>query len=271
MKAQRWINLLITIILIVLVYSEKPSRLVSLPMAIDFEQSSGNQVVSFGDVSALKNLTTKTLCAWINAESFDGGFNFISGINQFESLGLAGGYSLLLRTGQIRFVVGWTESSGDVAYWDSNDALSTGSWIHVCVTYDNSATANNPIIYVNGLSVALTEIQAPSGTLVDSGGITVIGNSNSASPFDGKISDVRVYNRILTPAEVLDMYNRRSMNDNINGLVFNPVLYGAAACQAFDGTALATANKIVDPYSGAIGTPSGSPVGAGETYLTVCP
>jgi hypothetical protein len=266
MKAQRWINILITLVLIVLVYSEKPSRLVSLPMAIDFAKA--ENYIDFGSVSTVRNLANKSICAWINADTLGANAEVVT------TIGAGGGmaeeyYSVWAKNDNKIYFEGWW--TGGASLWSSAAVLSTGAWIHICVTYNN-AIASDPIFYFNGAVSATTEVTAPSGTYVTgAGGTDRISGSSAGTSFDGKIADVRIYNRILTPAEVLDMYNRRSMNDNINGLVFNPVLYGAAACQAFDGTALATAHKIVDPYSGAIGTPSGSPVGAGETYLTVCP
>ena len=239
-------------------------------MAIDFESAVTEQYVDFGTGLAVRNLANKTICAWINIESYTGlAYNSI-----FEA-GRTGGahdefYGFSIHTGNyLSFAAYWNSAS---SYWDSAAGLSTGAWTHVCVTYSNSLTTNDPIFYINGAVSATTEIATPAGAYeTGTGGTVQISSSLITKKFDGLISDVRVYNRILSAAEILEMYNRRSMNDNINGLVFNPVMYGCAAAQSFDGATLAAANKIVDPYSGALGTPSGSPVGVGETYLTVCP
>jgi hypothetical protein len=219
-----------------------------------------------------------SICFWFNPDTLpniDSGYDFLVGkLSSGASgwLASAGDLSVdISRTNAFHFIRSFSVAAGK--WVTASDVFTPGTIYHVCITMVGT-DASVPIVYINGVTNAVTEYQDSSGSLTnDSTDVLEIGGSSLGGQFsfDGKISDVRVYNRILSPAEVLDMYNRRSMNDNINGLVFNPVLLGAAACQAFDGTALATAHKIVDPYSGAIGTPSGSPVGAGETYLTVCP
>jgi hypothetical protein len=244
-------------------------------MAINLDGVSKTQYVNFSTVSAVTNLATKSICFWVYQDAY------ISQSHIVELWATAGTQSSWVvnlnwtNNGDIMFAEAFNNDPVNPGEWRTTAGgyALTGGWHHVCITYDRSAAANDPLIYADGVAVGTTEIITPAGVANTGTGATVYigGDGTNYFPIDGKISDVRVYNRILTPAEVLDMYNRRSMNDNINGLVFNPVLYGAAACQAFDGTALATAHKIVDPYSGAIGTPSGSPVGAGETYLTVCP
>jgi len=239
-------------------------------MAIDFEASTGDQNISFGEVTALEGLGTRSICSWFKIES-NTSFGHLFNINTAISDDLTdGGYNILLPSGKIRFVPMWT---GGAAAWDSDAALSTATEYLVCITYDSSSTANNPIFYVNGSSVTLTEIAAPSGTLIDKSTttpITKFGNGvtgDSNTRFDGIIRDIRVYNRILTAAEAAQMYSARGRDNIRNGLVFCPFLKGAAGLQAFDGATLAAGNTIVDPCSGAVGVPAGSPVGVGETYL----
>jgi hypothetical protein len=74
------------------------------------------------------------------------------------------------------------------------------------------------------------------------------------------------YNRILTPAEILDAYNSRLAIPNYNGLVFAPDLQGAAGGVA-DGSTLAAGNVVRDHISGVSGVPTGSPVLRADNYL----
>ncbi|MBU0544601.1 MAG: LamG domain-containing protein, partial [Proteobacteria bacterium] len=54
--------------------------------------------------------------------------------------------------------------SGSYAQWNTSSAIvPINKWTHLAITYDDSSTANDPIIYVNGSSIALTESTAPSG------------------------------------------------------------------------------------------------------------
>jgi hypothetical protein len=75
-----------------------------------------------------------------------------------------------------------------------------------------------------------------------------------------------IYNRILSPAEILDAYNSRLAIPNYNGLVFAPDLRGAAG-GVVDGATLAAGNVIRDHISGASGVPNGSPVLVADNYL----
>jgi hypothetical protein len=81
---------------------------------------------------------------------------------------------------------------------------ATGAWQNIVVTYDNSSTSNNPVIYVNGSSVSVARNTAPVGTATRTAHSMAIGNSADAShnTFDGKIRDFSWWNgAILTANE----------------------------------------------------------------------
>jgi hypothetical protein len=280
MKEQRWINILIVITLILLVFAENPIRLGSVPMSVEFASDTG-QYISFGAKSSLDNLNTMSVCAWVYPDTLpdvDAGFDFIvaklsdDAAGWLLSLGDSTYYS---KTNALLYSVNYSNPALSVGRWFSADnSISVGAWQHICVTIDKSNSANDPIMYVNGVSIAITEVETPSGTITsDSTSVVEVGGSvlGAHHSVDGKITDARIYNRILTPAEVLAIYEGRGRDNIINGLVFAPVLYGASGLQAYDGVVLGSGNKLVDPYSGAYGTPSGSPIGRAETYLSICP
>ena len=93
---------------------------------------------------------------------------------------------------------------------DGSDAFSLNTWTHVVVTYDATAAANNPIIYVDGAaqSVALssgTQEGAYYGIVSQDG---FIGNRHGADrAFEGNLADVAIWNKVLTPTEVSLIYN----------------------------------------------------------------
>ena len=98
-------------------------------------------------------------------------------------------------------------------------------------------------------------------------GVVQISSSATASKFDGIIYDIRIYNRILSAAEVSTIYNMRGKDNIINGLVFRPMLKGAAGLSTFDGAVLAAGNTIYDPYSNTYGVPNGSPIAVADNKL----
>lgn len=250
-------------------------------MAIDFERDNST-CINFGDISTIDNLSTITIMAWINAESLADGETYTITQKRGQT-NPWGGWNFAITNGAsagrpkyVEMDVTW---SGAVGIWRSQyNVIDTGAWYHVAATYDGGAVGNDPLFYVNGVNSATIEGNVPAGAIVSNAAaslyiadwpLTIVGTTHTY--FDGVIADVRVYNRILSAAEVLDIYSLRAYNTNYNGLVFEPMLYGAAGLQAFDGAALAAANKIVDPISGALGTPSGSPIGVGESFLSICP
>jgi len=81
-------------------------------------------------------------------------------------------------------------------------ALVTGRWHFICATWDGSTLR----LYLDGISDATP--LATTGTWASDGGVDlIIGASDTPSNyFDGKIEQVLVYNRCLTPNEVAWLY-----------------------------------------------------------------
>ena len=238
-------------------------------MGIDFEHSNPMQQINFGDVAVLKNLTTKTFCFDIVPETVTDDFNVLFDVNASSAAGVSHGYFTLLATGKLRFIASWDGSVLDHAIWDADTAFVAGTHYKICITYDNSSTSNNPIFYANGSSIALTETAAPAGSLSDSGGVTFFGGYvGTTNNFDGLISNIRVYNRILTAGEILDLHNGRGASHNDYGLVFHVPCISAAGIQTFDGATLTTTSYVYDRINGLKGTPAGNPLGVADTVLT---
>ena len=97
-------------------------------------------------------------------------------------------------------------SSGG-AVWESPDEQFTGQtgiWFHIVVTYNADATANNPIIYINGSSISVTEFTSPTGTRSSGAAQNFemgYSGANSWDP-DVMLEDMRLFTRILTAEEV---------------------------------------------------------------------
>ena len=175
-----------------------------------------------------------------------------------------------LYANRFRFFRGWSGSSGGAGIW--NFQHSTGLQ-HIAITYDDNSAANDPIIYVNGVTQTLTESTAPSGTKVPiaSTAFFSIGDPGSATTsksFKGTISSFVIYNRIFTAAEVMNAYTSRKLIPSYNGLIFAPSLTAPAGGLADEAT-MAAGNTILDIATGSIGVPGGSPVFKANTLLTL--
>ena len=86
------------------------------------------------------------------------------------------------------------------------------TWTHLCVTIDNSGVA---IIYINGIQNASKTIGLPSS--INNVYPFTIGNRANATDrtFDGKIDDVRIYNRVLSAEEIKILYNLTAGNQRM--------------------------------------------------------
>ena len=144
-----------------------------------------------------------TISAWIYPES-DGEAN----VGRIFNKNVGWYFNVLSESGdkvKLRF---WYDFSGtDGAWVTSSTEAKINEWTHVAVSYDNDAVANNPIIYVNGIAVAIAEI-TPIGTRESDAGSTLyIGNNaGGTNTFDGSISDAMLFSSALTEDQVRQLY-----------------------------------------------------------------
>ena len=108
--------------------------------------------------------------------------------------------------GIINFGQGFTGGRG---WWAiPNGSISLDTWQHIAVAYDSSSTANDPVIYVDGSPLLVTEKDTPSGDIRSDAPIDLrLGNyaGGTTHTFDGIIDDARIYDRILGAAEIADI------------------------------------------------------------------
>lgn len=171
----------------------------------------------------------------------------------------------------LRLRVCWASSDGDW-YLPETDTPPNGTWWHVVINYNADAAANDPVMYVDGVSKAVTESVAPTGAARSSGAASnvEIGRflvAAASQTVDGQMEDVRLFNRILTPQEALILAS--GYRGPLGGEVLWLPMDGARAIAHFDGAALVAATNYLNDMSGNgnHGNPSGSPLG----YASDCP
>lgn len=88
-------------------------------------------------------------------------------------------------------------------YDSGGNTISLGSWYHVAVTFDRSDLQKPPAFFVNGKMLTTTTLVAASGTPPQLSGTGYIGNNSANNRnWNGRIDDLRVYNRILSDVEI---------------------------------------------------------------------
>jgi len=97
---------------------------------------------------------------------------------------------------------------GGMANAKASWPISDGIWYHAAVVR-NTAT-DEVYLYVNGkLEATVTDVSVGEIDNIDTP-LYINGYGSSASNFNGLIDEVRIYNRALSPVEILQHYNSRS-------------------------------------------------------------
>lgn len=150
--------------------------------------------------------TTGSISVWINSTLEDyWGAAIVSTYNSDVD---NSGYQLWLQadggTGEhhIACTLGAAASSQTAAGTTVIDN-SGSTWYHLVMTWNASG---NIIAYINGVEEINTAVTI---TPVDAYDLTIGRGPPAYSPmwFDGKIDQVLIYNKVLSPAEVLELYN----------------------------------------------------------------
>jgi hypothetical protein len=203
-----------------------PPIAAGLMAAYSFNKGSGSTVA---DVSGHGNDGTISEATWTangrfgNALVFNGVDSWVT-INDASSLDLTTGMTLEAWVYPTVTLTGWRtviekeQSGGTVYYLQANsdaDQPATGvviddeqilyggtrlpasKWTHLAATYDGRMQR----LYINGIEVAN---QATTGAIqVSNGPVRIGGNSVWGEAFQGRIDEVRIYNRALSAIELL--------------------------------------------------------------------
>lgn len=116
-----------------------------------------------------------------------------------------GSYALQLPQGDYSRVAFGTGHAGTVNdLMTAPGTLLNQTWTHVAAVYEPGAASNNKRIYINGSLVAQSNLTTPVIYDTAPSGDFFIGSPSPASGefFAGWIDDLRLYNRVLTLAEI---------------------------------------------------------------------
>lgn len=172
----------------------------------DFDGGVSTDVLT--NSTAASSYTTMSQCAWVYADAND------TTARRVWTFGASPLFDhlFLYTTGGLEFQAAWSGVNGE---WRVT-APSTSAWHHVCVTYDGSSTANDPIVYVDGSSQSVTENATPSGSKNTGTGVAYhLGNSALGNrAWDGRIDlSMRINGTIWAGGLITTMYNNQNAPD----------------------------------------------------------
>ena len=86
---------------------------------------------------------------------------------------------------------------------DNSIIRTDGTWQHLAVVFNKDSLNNDPVIYLDGVSQAITQTStATTAYFSDGGGSLTIGARTTGGGFDGHIDEVHVYSRALSASEI---------------------------------------------------------------------
>jgi len=140
------------------------------------------------------DLSRVTMSAWIYPTNNSGRRMAISKRTTSGS----GAYFIGTNSGTIEFFPG----TADGTIHSSGQTAPLNTWTHIAATYDGASI----MIYKNGDQVKKVSL---TGSMVNSAHPLDIGHGFVGTDyyFLGKIDEARIYNRVLTPAEIQSLYN----------------------------------------------------------------
>jgi hypothetical protein len=145
-----------------------------------------------------------TIMAWLN-------FDAVSAGTMFDRRGSAFDFQFYYTGSFFRLFAGGLPHP----ITQNNFTPSVGTWYHIGFIFKNN-DASNCAVYLNGVddtSACNAKVLTSNGNAMRFGA-----NTNGAEEFDGKMFDMRMYNRIITPAEWKIIYESKGADNITNGL-----------------------------------------------------
>ena len=169
--------------------------------------NSQNQVVTVPDAASLDINSEITIELWCKPESVSGWDVFVM---KAAGGSWAGGYVLSSYNGVLDFdPTGWTGPTS------TNFHIPLNQWTHIAASYDGTTSK----VYING---SLYATGTAFGSIpVNNYNLSIGGDLGYSSySFDGQMDEVRVWNRVLSEAEIQSNMNCE-IQTGVTGLVAN--------------------------------------------------
>ncbi len=140
-----------------------------------------------------------SLSAWVKfSGASSGGYNYP--IVSKHNCGEQSGYILMLYDDKITF---WMAGAAGYSYLSTPESYTDDQWHQVTAVYDGA----NRYIYIDGQQKIY---DAFAYTIPNTANWALGGYNGCNGGFNGKVDEVKVYNRRLTSAEIMQQYNTES-------------------------------------------------------------
>jgi hypothetical protein len=161
--------------------------------------TAGNDCITVSDPAGTLLTTDETVVLWLNPTSYIGVGNYQEAVRK------EGNNGVVVAQGNGNWEFGYKDNGG--GYNDlkpSNSTIPLSTWTQVAVMF-NSAS-NTITLAINGVTWGTNSLSGR--TSANNSANLYLGSYDCASRiWNGSLDDIRVYNRTLSTAEVLALYN----------------------------------------------------------------
>jgi len=210
-----------------ILFKTAPTNTASAAVAANFV-AANTEYLSIGDNADLSfGDEDFSIAGWVYFNSLTGGGSFGTIVGKYNTGANEREYSVYLPSGtnKLRFVV---TNNGSVAngILDSTVSVTTGTWYFVYAEHDS---VNNELVLKVNDNTADTLSYSLGGR--DGASTFALGNmvGLSSAQLDGRLDEIAIYNRVLTPTELTYLYNGGAGR-----------VYGGIGIPATDGSDLTT-------------------------------
>jgi hypothetical protein len=174
--------------------------------SFNFDSASSDYIDTTLDIDANSDFSISFWFNWNQNQKIiitDGSFDAWSSI----------GYGFqIMSNGSVSFLVGDSGASTGKTISSNAGSITANTWYHIVGVCDLS---NEIRLYLNGTSVDSTSVGSSRNET--SNNLRIAGDySSSKRPFDGKISNISVFNESLTSTEVMKLYSNGVPQDLSN-------------------------------------------------------
>ena len=150
--------------------------------------------------------TSFSVSGWYNTDSVNGSL-----LGSYDWTLNRRSFYLRLYSDKVQFRVALAANNAGTVI-ESTASVSTGTWYHVAATWD--ATSGDMEVFING-STEATGTRSVMAPLLDP--LTLGSYGSSATDYDGKQDDIRVFQRVLTQSEITHLASSRGILGGLGG------------------------------------------------------
>jgi hypothetical protein len=174
--------------------------------ALGFDGTGGGAYVDIGSPPAITNLPAVTIVAWIRPTTTPQPTGNSNCFFDKANIAPVGGYSMdhsVDLAGDLVFDAEFT-ATASVHRSSTGGVLSPGVWARVAATWDGSPLAANVHLYVDGVETSYDQSNDAIGSppRPSDSPIGAVLGCNASSGFAGLVADLRLYDVVLTSAQL---------------------------------------------------------------------